>query len=229
MALAVLLRAVVALTGRFPALAGADLEVRAGEVVVLEGPNGAGKTSLLRVCAGLLPVTGGEANVLGCDLRRHRGAVRRQVGLLGHAPALYDDLTVVENMRFAVRAAGGDARRVDGALERFGLVGRLRRAPAARLSAGQRRRVAVAVLVARAPLLWLLDEPHGALDAEARLLLGQVVREAVAGGATVLIASHEPDQVSPLADRVVTMTGGRIVGTRARAERPPIPGGVHVA
>ena len=85
MAPAVLLRAAVALTGRFPALAGVDLVVAQGEVVVLEGPNGAGKTSVLRACAGLLPVTGGEAWVLGCDLRRDRAAVRRAVGLLGHS------------------------------------------------------------------------------------------------------------------------------------------------
>ena len=68
MAPAVLLTTAVCVTGRFPALAGVDLAVAQGEVVVLEGPNGAGKTSLLRLCAGLLPLTGGEGTVLGCDL-----------------------------------------------------------------------------------------------------------------------------------------------------------------
>src|SRR5947207_10945416 len=125
MALAIRLRSAVALLGRFPALAGVDLEVREGEVVLLQGPNGAGKTSLLRVCAGLLAVVDGEAEVLGHDLRRDRRSVRRQIGLLGHATALYDDLTVADNVRFAVRAAGGDRGAVEPALAHLGLEGRL--------------------------------------------------------------------------------------------------------
>jgi heme ABC exporter ATP-binding subunit CcmA len=217
MASAVFLRAAVALTGRFPALAGIDLTVEPGEVVVLEGPNGAGKTSLLRACAGLLPITSGEAVVLGHDLRRNSAAVRRHVGMLGHAAALYDELSVLENVRFAVRAAGAGVDGIDPALDRFGLVGRLRRTAVGRLSAGQRRRVALAVLVARRPALWLLDEPHAALDAGARALLGEVVADAVAGGATVLLASHEPEASLPLADRVVSLAGGRVVGERRLA------------
>ncbi len=243
MASAVFLRAAVALTGRFPALAGIDLTVLPGEVVVLEGPNGAGKTSVLRACAGLLPVTDGEAVVLGHDLRRHPSAVRRQVGMLGHAAALYDELSVVENVRFAVRAAGAGVAGIDDALDRLGLVGRLRRTTVGRLSAGQRRRVALAVLLARRPALWLLDEPHAALDADARALLGDVVSSAVAEGATVLLASHEPAASLPLADRVVSLAGGRVVDDRRLSRdrsadapadveprpRPYVVGDVHVA
>src|ERR1700677_2878550 len=170
MAPAVFLRAAVALSGRFPVLAGIDLTVAPGEILVLEGPNGAGKTSLLRACAGLIPVTAGEAVVLGHDLRRSPAAVRRQVGMLGHAAALYDELNVLENVRFAVRAAGAGVDGIDDALEQMGLSGRLRRTAVGKLSAGQRRRVALAVLLARRPALWLLDEPHAALDASARIL-----------------------------------------------------------
>jgi len=200
-------------------LAGIDLTVAPGEIVLLEGPNGAGKTSVLRACAGLLPVTSGEAVVLGHDLRRDATAVRRQVGMLGHAAALYDELNVIENVRFAVRAAGAPVQGIDAALDRLGLAGRLRRTTVGRLSAGQRRRVALAVLVARRPALWLLDEPHAALDAEARTLLGQVVTDAVAAGATVLLASHEPEASLPLADRVVALLGGRIVHERCLTRR----------
>ncbi|MCL2393780.1 MAG: ATP-binding cassette domain-containing protein, partial [Acidimicrobiaceae bacterium] len=78
------LRAAVALVDRFPVLAGVDLEVSAGEILLLQGPNGAGKTSLLRACAGLLRVVSGEATVLGADLVADPRAVRRRVGLLGH-------------------------------------------------------------------------------------------------------------------------------------------------
>ena len=141
MAPVVLFHAAVALAGRFPALAGVDLSLDTGEVVVVVGPNGAGKTSLLRACAGLLPVTSGGATVLGVDLGADHAAVRRHVGLLGHAAPLYDELSAAENVRFAVRALGLRSSTADEALERLGMTGRLRSTPAGRLSAGQRRRV----------------------------------------------------------------------------------------
>src|SRR5579863_774107 len=117
MDLAVHFRSAVALAGRFPALSGVDLDVDAGEVVAVLGPNGAGKTSLLRACAGLVPVISGEAVVLGCDLREDRASVRRRVGLFGHDPSLYDELTALENVRFAVRAAGLSTQGVGAALD----------------------------------------------------------------------------------------------------------------
>jgi heme ABC exporter ATP-binding subunit CcmA len=219
MAPVVLFRAAVALAGRFPALAGVDLSLEQGEVVVVMGPNGAGKTSLLRACAGLLPVTSGEASVLGVDLTSDHAAVRRFVGLLGHAAPLYDELTAAENVRFAVRALGLPVKNADQALERLGLTGRLRSTPAARLSAGQRRRVALAALLARRPALWLLDEPHAGLDAGSRALLGELIGEAVSLGASVLLSSHEPQLSVPLADRVVSMTGGRVTGEEPGGRR----------
>jgi heme ABC exporter ATP-binding subunit CcmA len=226
---AVSLRDAVALSGRFPLLSGVDLDVAVGETVLVEGPNGAGKTSLLRVCAGLVPLSSGRISVLGLDPTRNRTAVRRRVGLLSHATHLYDDLTVRENVRFAVRAAGGASDRIDPALERWGLVGRLARTSAGKLSAGQRRRVALAVLTSRWPELWLLDEPHAGLDTAARGLLDEAVREACASGVTVLIASHESGPVGELVDRVVTVTGGRVTGERqlapAATDGPSDPSG----
>ncbi|HEY6429498.1 MAG TPA: heme ABC exporter ATP-binding protein CcmA [Acidimicrobiales bacterium] len=219
MAPVVSLRAAVALAGRFPALAGVDLTLEQGEVAVVVGPNGAGKTSLLRACAGLLPVTSGEATVLGVDLTEDHTAVRRYVGLLGHAAPLYDELSAAENVRFAVKALGLPAAGADDALARLGLTGRLRTTPAGRLSAGQRRRVALAALVARRPALWLLDEPHAGLDAPTRALLGELVGEAVREGATVLLSSHEPALSVPLADRVVSMSGGRVTGEEKGGRR----------
>jgi len=218
MAPAVVLRAAVAMTGRFPALAGVDLRVDEGEAVVLTGPNGAGKTSVLRVCAGLLRVSDGEAVVLGNDLVADTQAARREVAMLGHSAALYDDLSVTENVRFAVRAAGADVDLVGSALERLGLTGRLARTSVGRLSAGQRKRVALSVLVARRPRLWLLDEPHASLDAEARDELDSIVNEAVTAGATVMLASHETDATTAIAQRVVAMGGGRVVGDTGSPE-----------
>jgi heme ABC exporter ATP-binding subunit CcmA len=211
-------RSAVAMAGRFPVLAGVDLEVDQGEVVLLQGPNGAGKTSLLRACAGLLRVVAGEAKVLGHDLVANPRAVRRRVGHFGHATGLYDDLTAAENVTFAVRAAGGDRRRVSDAMDLLGLTGRLATTPVASLSAGQRRRVALAGLVARNPELWLLDEPHAGLDADNRDLLDSIITAAVGRGATVLMASHEADRAVALAGRVVTVAGGAITGsTRSEA------------
>jgi heme ABC exporter ATP-binding subunit CcmA len=205
-------RAAVSLLGRFPALAGVDLDVATGDIVLLSGPNGAGKTTLLRACAGLVAISSGEAEVLGCDLRSDRRAVRRRVGLLGHATFLYDDLSVVENLRFAAKAAGRSVADADGALDRLGLSGRLRHVEVAKLSAGQRRRVALAAVVARRPELWLLDEPHAGLDAGGRDLVDGLVRNAVTEGATVLLASHELDRASTLATRRVTVAGGQVAG-----------------
>lgn len=213
MAPAIRLRSAVALLGRFPALAGVDLDVRAGETVLVQGPNGAGKTSLLRACAGLLAVVEGEASVLGHDLRRDRRSVRRQVGFLW---PLYDDLTVEDNVRFAVRASGGDLGRVEPALEQLGLTGRLRHVVVSRVSTGQRRRAALAAVVARNPALWLLDEPHAGLDVVARGVLDGIIAEAAAGGSTVVLASHDD---AP-ADRVVHLDGGIV---------QPAPEPVHVA
>jgi len=212
---AVFLRDAVALSGRFPLLAGVDLEVAPGETVLVEGPNGAGKTSLLRVCAGLVPLASGQVRVLGLDPVRQRGRVRRRVGLLSHASHLYDDLTVGENVRFAVRASGADPGRIGDACDRLGLTGRLSKTAASKLSAGQRRRVALAVLAARWPELWLLDEPHAGLDSSARSTLDQLIVDAASSGVTVVVASHEAAVVGSLATRVVTVTGGRVT-----AERP---------
>ncbi len=207
----VALRGVVALLGRFPALSGVDLSVRPGEIVLVQGPNGAGKTTLLRLCAGLLPVERGTAIVDGHDVATARRRVRRSVGYLGHESGLYDDLTVRDNIRFWSRAVGASDADAELAMTRLGLDGRLADVAAARLSAGQRRRTALAILLARRPRVWLLDEPHGALDEAARDLLDSIVRRAAAGGAAVLIASHDLDRAVALAHRHVVLAGGHVV------------------
>jgi len=205
------LNAVVALLGRFPALAGVDLDVSAGEVVLVQGPNGAGKSTLLRLCAGLLRVESGRAEVLGLDLAESRHAVRRRVGLLGHDTALYDELTVIENLNFWAAASRVDKSAVPDALDRLGVSVRLHDVAVSKLSAGQRRRVAIAGVVVRRPELWLLDEPHAGLDQLGRDLVDELVADAAAAGATVLMASHELDRTVDLASRIVVVAGGMVV------------------
>jgi len=211
------LRSAVSLLGRFPALAGVDLDVGQGEIVLLQGPNGAGKTTLLRTLAGLLPVVSGTAVVLGHDLLKDRRSVRRQVGLLSSSTMLYDELTVADNVRFWARAARSSPADAEAALVALGLDGRLRDVAVARLSTGQRRRASIATMVARRPELWLLDEPHAGLDAEARDIVDRLVRRAAASGATVIVASHELERTNALAGRSVAIAGGVIEGADVTA------------
>lgn len=208
----------VVLLGRFPALAGASLTLCPNEIVGLRGPNGAGKTTLLRLCAGLVPLARGSGRVLGHDLtdRDGRRAARRQVGLLGHTTALYDDLTLAENLRFwggANRASEAD---VGMALDHLELGGRLLDVPVAGLSAGQRRRAALAVLVVRRPRLWLLDEPHAGLDRRGRDVLDGLLVDGAAAGATVLIATHDTGRIDGVLTRTVLVDGGTVHA------RPPL-------
>ncbi len=200
----------VAVLGQFPVLAGADLTVGRGEIVLLQGPNGAGKTSLLRLCAGLLPLARGEATVLGCDLRTDRERVRQRVGILGHANGLYADLTVTENVRFWGSTVGASSAEVQSAIDRMGVGQRLAKIAVGKLSAGQKRRTALACLIARRAELWLLDEPHAGLDAVGRDELDHTLREATRAGATIIVASHELERAGALATRLVDVVGGQI-------------------
>lgn len=205
------LNGVVAVLGGFPALAGADLSVGRGEVLLLQGPNGAGKTSLLRVCAGLLPIERGSGRVLGMDITSERERVRSRVGLLGHTNGLYLDLTVAQNVRFWASTVGATDAEVTGAMSRMRLDGRLAGVKAEKLSAGQRRRTALASLIVRRAELWLLDEPHAGLDTAGRDEIDAVLRDAVASGATVIVSSHEHERARALATRIVTVDGGTVI------------------
>ncbi len=205
----VCLRSVVCLLGRFPALTGLDLTVDEGEILLLSGPNGAGKTTLLRVLAGLLPIHSGTAEVLGYDLTQDRRGARRSLALVGHDTGCYDDLTVIENLRFAARASGRSADAVAPVLERLGLT-RLGGVTHARLSAGQRRRLSLAAALVRDPSLLLLDEPHAGLDADGRETLDAVLAAAPGEGRTVVLVSHELERARALAHREVVITGGRV-------------------
>ena len=209
MPLVVRLRSAVCLPGRFPALAGADLEVADGEILLLAGPNGAGKTTLLRLVAGLVALYSGEAEVLGFDLTRDRRGARRRLALVGHETFCYDDLTVRENLRFVARASGLAAAGADPVIERVGLDAAADLTHR-KLSAGQRRRLALGTALVRDPQLLLLDEPHAGLDADGREVLHEIVAAAPAEGRTILMASHELELARALATREVRVDAGRV-------------------
>ena len=202
------LNEVVAVLGSFPALAGVNLTVQRGEILLLQGPNGAGKTSLLRVCAGLMPIERGTGTILGVDLATNRQDIRTRVGLLGHTNGLYLDLTVEQNIQFWASTVGASREEVVNAMRTMRVDGRLANVKAGQLSAGQRRRTALASLIVRRAEIWLLDEPHAGLDAAGRDELDALLRDAVAAGATVVLASHESERAAGLATRTVTVDGG---------------------
>ncbi len=210
----VTLQDAVVLVGHFPALSGVNLTVESGEVVLLRGPNGAGKTTLLRLCAGLLRPYSGIAKVLGHDLQTARSSVRSSVGFLGHENALYEDLTVAENLRFVAQMLRLEETTVAATLDQLDIAKQLHGVLVRHLSAGQKRRVALAVLVLCRPALWLLDEPHAGLDQSSCELIDQLVVRASAAGATVMIASHELDHSATLATRTVFIVGGAVAQAR---------------
>lgn len=209
------LRDAVCVLGRFPALAGATLDVAPGEIVLLQGPNGAGKSTLLRLCAGLVPLASGSGEILGCDLATQARRIRHRVALLGHGIGLYEDLTVADNVTFWASATGQPAVDTHAAITQVGLAGRLADVEVGRLSAGQRRRAALAVLLNRHAELWLLDEPHAGLDVQGRDLVDRLIVAAARAGVTVLVASHDLDRSASLADRVVTVAGGVVAESDA--------------
>ena len=200
----------VAVYNGYPALAGVTLRVERNEIVLLQGPNGAGKSTLLRACAGLMPVIRGTANVLGFDLTVDRESVRERVGLLGHQNGLFGELTIAENVSFWSTVVGASTAERNSAMERMSIDGKLAERRVSELSAGQKRRCALACLVVRRAELWLLDEPHAGLDAKGRDEIDRIVKEAVASGATVVVASHEIERAQQLATRTVSLVAGQV-------------------
>jgi heme ABC exporter ATP-binding subunit CcmA len=202
---------VVALDGGFPVLAGVDFAAPRGSITAVLGSNGAGKTSLLRTLAGLTSVASGTGHVLGVSVAEPERKLIGRVGLLGHDTGCYEDLSPAANLRFLSRILRADPKRADAVLARVGLTGRLGTTAMAELSAGQRRRAALAQLVLRAPELWLLDEPHASLDGVGRDLVDAVMVDAASSGMTVVFTSHDPAGAAHIADHVCTMAGGVLV------------------
>lgn len=167
--------------------AGLGFEVGQGATLLLRGPNGAGKSSLLRLVAGLVRKSAGT---LALEGGRDDVPLGEQVHYVGHLDALKPALTVAENLDFWAEMLGGDGASTNVALERVGLEG-LADFPAGILSAGQRRRLALArLIVARRPV-WLLDEPTTAIDSASRRRLFTVLNEHLKAGGISLIATHE--------------------------------------
>ena len=192
--------------GERVALRDVSFTLPAGATVAVFGANGAGKTTLLRVLAGLLRPHAGRASVLGAELPREAWRARGRIGLLGHEPLLYRELTVRENLRFHARLHGVAAARVEELTERVGLALRADD-PVRTLSRGMTQRAAICRAVLHAPDLLLLDEPYANLDPGGAAAVDALIGRA-AGPARVLI-SHDAEQGLADADWVLGLRGGR--------------------
>jgi heme exporter protein A len=174
-------------------LSGLDFEVSAGEALAVTGPNGSGKTSLLRIIAGLLALAGGSIDLEGGD---DELTLSDQAHYLGHRDAMKPALTVEENLSFwrdflGSEAADASASAVAENLAAVGL-DHAAHLPAAYLSAGQRRRLSIARLLATRRPIWLLDEPTSALDAAGQALFSGLMGEHLARGGLIVAATHGP-------------------------------------
>jgi heme exporter protein A len=186
---------------------GLNCEVPAGQLLRVQGANGAGKTSLLRIICGLLEPSEGQASWCGQSISTLQEDLGRQMIYLGHAAALKDDLSALENLQ-AASALGGQALsavQARAALAAAGLRG-FDSTPVRRLSQGQRRRSALARLVhGHYAALWVLDEPFNALDTGATAWLAELVKARVHGGGVVVLTSHQDVAVDVAQQQVLAL------------------------
>jgi len=209
---AISIHAVTCRFGTRRALDALTLRVEAGLVVGVVGPNGAGKTTLVDVVCGLLRPDSGQVLVFGIDVVRDGRQARRRIGVVPQETALYDDVSVIDNLRFA--AALYDVRdapaRIACLLDLVGLSSRARDR-AGVLSGGMRRRLCFARALLHGPSLLLLDEPTVGVDVEARHEIWEHIRTLRKSGCTVLLSTNYLDEAEALCDRVAMLRDGRLV------------------
>jgi heme ABC exporter ATP-binding subunit CcmA len=194
--------------GDYPALRDIQLEAEAGTCLALIGRNGAGKTTLLRIIAGFSSAQRGKIKICGKEPRE--AETRRQLGFIGHGISVYDELSALENLTLFGRLYGlADPRRSALEwLERTGLE-RVRNGLVREFSRGMRQRLAVARAFLHEPSVLLLDEPFTALDDRAIAVLQTLLRQALAGGKTIILSTHQLREALELATHVALLNRGQ--------------------
>ncbi len=213
--------------GDFVAVDHINFEVGAGEVVGYLGPNGSGKTTTIRMLLGLLEPSDGKATVLGFDAFKQSEQVRTRAGYMSQKFAIYDDLTVLENLTFYGGVYGiTDRARIQRTLELVGLTGHestLTRS----LSGGWRQRLALGIALVHEPKLLFLDEPTSGVDPTARRAFWDLIYELAEGGVTILVTTHYMDEAE-YCERVGIMRAGKLLAmdTPSKLKETIIPGDV---
>jgi ABC-2 type transport system ATP-binding protein len=188
-----------------------DLAVREGEMFALVGPDGAGKTTTIRMLCGILSPTAGEASVLGYDLGREAGEIKKRIGYLSQRFSLYGDLTVDENIEFfaEIHLVRDFRKRRDELLE-FTRLTPFRRRLAERLSGGMRQKLALACTLIHTPRLILLDEPTTGVDPVSRRDFWAILSSLLRSGITIVMATPYMDEAERCS-RVGLLAGGRLL------------------
>ena len=188
------------------------LKVKAGEVFGFLGPNGAGKTTTIRMLTALISPTSGDAAVLGWELGREDGQIRRQVGILTEAQGLYDGLSAERNLAFFARLYEVEhiPEQVERYLRMLGLWDR-RAEAVGTFSKGMRQKLAIARALLHEPQVLFLDEPTSGLDVASRVELHAIMRDLQAGGTTIILATHDMAEAEEMSDRVAIMLRGELV------------------
>lgn len=181
--------------GKFTAVDRVSFAVQPGEIFGFLGPNGSGKTTTIRILLGILRPTSGLGRVLGYDIHTQAEAIRPQVGYTSQKFALYDELTMAENLDFyaGVYSVQNRARRVAEVLELLGLTGR-ERERAGELSGGWRQRLALGVALTHQPRLLFLDEPTSGVDPQARRAFWDLIYNLAGAGTTIFVTTHYMDE-----------------------------------
>jgi ABC-2 type transport system ATP-binding protein len=217
---AVSVRNLVKRFGSFVAVNHMTFEARAGEIFGFLGPNGSGKSTTIRILCGLLRPTSGEAYVAGLSVASEPELIRRRIGYMSQKFSLYDDLTVVENVRFyagVYDVAGEDLRgRLRWVLEMAGLAGR-EHSLTATLSGGWKQRLALGCAILHRPPIVFLDEPTSGVDPLSRRRFWDLIQQLRSDGVTVFVTTHYMDEAE-YCNRLALIDRGRLIALGAPAE-----------
>lgn len=196
--------------GTFTAVDHVSFEVHAGEIVGYLGPNGCGKTTTIRMLLGLLLPSEGHARVLGFDIAHHTEEIRARVGYMSQKFAIYDDLSVWENLQFYGGVYGiTDRARIEQTIAQVGLSGR-QKTVTRELSAGWRQRLALGIALVHQPKLLFLDEPTSGVDPNARRAFWDLIYDLAGQGVTILVTTHYLDEAE-YCTRVGIMRDGKLL------------------
>ncbi|WP_019177002.1 daunorubicin resistance protein DrrA family ABC transporter ATP-binding protein [Methanomassiliicoccus luminyensis] len=199
--------------GDFQALGGISFEVNDGETFGFLGPNGAGKTTTIRVLTGIVPPTGGRAEIFGKDIAKETVAAKRMMGIVPETSNIYDDMTAWQNLMFAAElySVGRSSRERRGRelLHTMGLWDR-KDSKARGFSKGMKRRLTIAMGLINEPRLLFLDEPTSGLDVQSNLIIRDMIRDLNSRGVTIFLTTHNIEEANLTCDRVAIINHGKI-------------------